>query len=78
MVYGDSRPAPGAAPIAPNLKPENIQVTWIKDLNGAPSAVNVTIVNYSLAAVFSSFTFDHRPFAEFPYIGRYAPAESEP
>lgn len=78
VVYGDSRPAPGAAPIAPNLKPENIQVTWIKDLNGVPSAVDVTIVNYSLAAVFSSFTFDHRPFAEFPYIGRYAPAESEP
>jgi Flp pilus assembly protein TadG len=78
VVYGNSRPAGNAAPIAPNLKPENVLVNWIKDPSGAPSVVDVTIVNYSVGAMLGSFTFDHRPFAEFPYIGRYAPSESEP
>lgn len=78
VVYGNSRPAPDAAPVTPNLKPENVQVNWIKDGSGAPSAVDVTIVNYSVGAMFASFALDHRPFAEFPYIGRYAPSESEP
>lgn len=77
VIYGNSQPASDAAPIAPNLKPENVQVTWIKNANGAPTAVDVSIVNYSLGGIFRAFSFDHRPFAEFPYIGRYAPAESE-
>ncbi len=82
VVYGNSRPAPDAAPTAPNLKPENVQVTWIKDdtrdENGAPSAVDVSIINYSVGAMFGTFALNRRPLAEFPYIGRYAPAESEP
>lgn len=82
VVFGDSRPAPNAVPIAPNLKPENIQVTWVKgDGNGnnsSPVAVDVAIVHYSVGAMFGSFSLDHRPFAEFPYIGRYAPSETEP
>ncbi len=82
VAYGNSRPAPDAAPVTPNLKPENVQVTWVKGeggaASGAPAAVEVTIVHYSVGAVFSSFSLDHRPLAQFPYIGRYAPAESEP
>jgi Flp pilus assembly protein TadG len=78
VVYGNSRPAPGAAPIAPNLKPENVQVSWTAGTNGAPAAVNVSIVKYAVGAMFGSFTFDHRPVAEFPFVGRYSPAESEP
>lgn len=89
VVYGNPRPDPGAIPVTPNLKPENVQVHWVKDgvkdgvnggvkgENGAPSAVDVTIVNYTVGAMFGSFSFDHRPLAEFPYIGRYAPAEPE-
>jgi Flp pilus assembly protein TadG len=88
VVYGNSRPAPGTAPVAPNLKPENVQVSWVADEkvadektvggNGAPSAVNVTILKYPVGAMFGLFTFDHKPVAEFPFVGRYAPSESEP
>lgn len=78
VVYGNSRPAPDASPVAPNLKPENVQVAWVSGDNGSPEAVDVTIVNYSVGAMFGSFTFDHRPLAEFPFVGRYAPSESEP
>ena len=82
VVYGSALPAPGAAPIVAGLTPENVQVNWIKsgekDGAGAPSTVDVFIVHYTVGAMFGSFTFDHRPFAEFPYVGRYAPGESEP
>jgi hypothetical protein len=78
VVYGNSRPEPGAAPVAPNLKPENVQVSWVKGENGAPAAVDLSIVQYAVDAMFGSFTFDRRPEAEFPFVGRYAPSESEP
>jgi len=92
VVYGTSKPESDAVPVAPNLKPENVQVSWVEGEkaegektiektaaeSGAPSAVDVTIVQYSVGAMFGAFTFDHRPLAEFPFVGRYAPAESEP
>lgn len=78
VVYGDSRPAADAVPLTRGLKPENVQVAWVMDETGKPSAVDLTIVNYSVGAIFAQFKIDHRPFAEFPYIGRYAPSESEP
>jgi len=78
VVFGNSRPAPGAAPVTPNLKPENVQVSWVAGKNGAPDAVNVTLVKYSVGAIFGSITLDHRPVAQFPFVGRYAPSESEP
>jgi Flp pilus assembly protein TadG len=83
VVYGNSRPAPGAVPVAPNLKPENVQVSWVAGektagANGAPAAVDVSVVQYSVGAMFGSVTFDHRPLAEFPFVGRYAPSENEP
>lgn len=77
VVFGNPQPAADAAAITPNLKPENVQVNWIKGENGTPSAVDVSIVHYKLNAVFASFDFTQRPLAEFPYLGRYAPSESE-
>jgi hypothetical protein len=77
VVYGNSQPGPGAAPVAPGLAPENVQVGWVMDDKGAPSAVDVSIVNYQVHAMFGSFTFTGRPSAEFPFVGTYAPGESE-
>lgn len=77
VVYGNSHPALNAAPITPGLKPENVQVTWVMDAE-KPSAVDVTIVNYTVGAMFGPVTLNRRPFAEFPYVGRYAPSETEP
>ena len=78
VVYGDSQPLPDAAPVVPGLKPEQVNVRWISSAGGRPSAVDVAIRNYTVNAVFRSFTFDGRPSVEFPYVGRYAPGESEP
>jgi Flp pilus assembly protein TadG len=78
VVYGDSRPAPNAVPLVTNLKPEQVKVEWIPAESGAPSAVNVSITGYNVDAVFGKFTFTGRPGVEFPFVGRYAPTESEP
>ena len=78
VVYGDSQPVADAAPVVPNLKPEQVEVQWVTAGQGAPKAIDVFIHGYTLNAVFRSFTFEGRPSVEFPYVGRYAPSESEP
>jgi Flp pilus assembly protein TadG len=69
VVYGDAEPAVDAAPIVAKLSPEQVEVRWIMDEHGAPSAVNVSIREYSVDAVFKTFTFAGRPAVEFPYVG---------
>ena len=60
----------------------------IKDQNGVdadathvPAYVIVstsTAKPYTIDAVFSTFTFSGKPVVRFPYIGEFAPAETEP
>lgn len=78
VVYGDSRPAPNAPPQVANLKPEQVQVDWVMDDAGKPAAVNVSIMNYTVDAAFGIFRFTGKPAVEYPFVGRFAPAESEP
>jgi Flp pilus assembly protein TadG len=78
VVYGDAQPAPDAQPIAANLTPAQVDVRWITDGKSAPSAVDVSIREYKIDAVFKTFTFSGRPGVEFPCVGRYAPSEREP
>jgi Flp pilus assembly protein TadG len=77
VVYGDSRPGPDAVPLVANLKPEQVKVEWVPGESDAPSAVNVSIANYNVNAMFGEFTFKGRPGVEFPFVGRYAPSERE-
>jgi len=77
VVFGDPQPLPETAPVVPNLRPEQIEVNWVKHGDGAPATVSLAVRNYSVDAVFHAFSFDRRPMVEFPYIGRYAPAERE-
>ncbi|MEQ1885874.1 MAG: TadE family protein [Bryobacteraceae bacterium] len=77
VVYGDSRPVPEALPVVPRLRPEQVIIEWVKRGDGKPSAVDISIKGYTVNAMFKSFTFDGRPSVEFPYVGLYAPAESE-
>jgi TadE-like protein len=70
VVFGDPHPDPVAAPIVPNLKPENVDVKWTLDPSGTPQFVDVSVVNHRVNAIFGSFTFTGRPFSEFPYLGR--------
>lgn len=78
-VYGNPSPAPGAAPVVRDLTPQQVDVSWVEGKPGeAPTVVDVSIVNYKSDAAMGSFTLDHRPMVEFPFVGRFAPQEREP
>jgi len=78
VVFGDAHPAAGAAPVAANLRPEQVQVKWVPDgRSGVPQAVDVTISGYRIDAIFGTTKLDGRPAVEFPFVGRYAPTEHE-
>jgi hypothetical protein len=77
VAYGNSRPGDGSAPVVAGLRPENVEVSWVMDEKGSPSAVDVSIKNYEVHAMFGAVTFTGRPAVEFPFVGRYAPGESE-
>ncbi|MGH9558285.1 MAG: hypothetical protein ACRD30_03530, partial [Bryobacteraceae bacterium] len=74
---GDAQPAPGAAPAIAGLRPEQVDVHWSMDAKGAPEAVDISIHDFTVDAVFKKFTFDGRPAVEFPFVGKYAPSEHE-
>lgn len=77
VVYGDARPS-DLTPVVANLRPDQVEVVWVKDKTGAPTAVHVAIRNYPVNAVFKTVSLDGRPGVEFPFVGRYAPGEREP
>lgn len=78
VVFGDSQPLSDAVPVIPHLRPSDIEVEWIAGENGAPEAVAIRVKEYKVDAVFGDVTLAGRPVVEFPYVGRYAPEESEP
>jgi hypothetical protein len=77
VVYGDTRPT-DLTPVVPNLRPDQVDVQWVKDKTGTPTSVHVAIRNYPVNAVFKTISLEGRPGVEFPYLGRFAPGETEP
>jgi hypothetical protein len=77
VAYGDTRPAPDALPQVANLPPAPVQVEWVMDDSGDPALVNVSIADYSVDAAFGMFRFTGKPAVEYPFVGRFAPSESE-
>ena len=69
-VYGN--PTGDGQPLARGLAPANVTLTVTFDRN-VPQRVAVTISNYNLDAVFRTLTFNGKPSATFPYLGRWAP-----
>ncbi len=78
VVYGDPQPAPGSTPVLPKLTPAQVEVRWELAGDGVPLNVNVSIKGYTLDAIYRSYTFNERPSVRFPYVGKFARAESEP
>lgn len=78
VVYGDSRPPAEAEPVVPGLSAENVRVEWVRSQVGAPDRVAVSVQGYRLNALFSDYEFTGRPSVEYPFVGNYAPSETEP
>ena len=70
VVYGD--PAGNGTSIVPGLTSSNVALD-VTFANGIPAQITVSIRNYSLDAVFTTFVLN-KPSCTFPYTGRYAPA----
>ncbi len=47
------------------------------DATHTPAYVEVSTVNYSVDAVFTTFNFNGKPTVRFPYLGNYSPAATE-
>src|SRR5260221_5163996 len=52
VVFGDPRPEPNARALTDGLKPENVRVEWLMGESGAPEAVDVSVVDYPVTAIF--------------------------
>jgi len=64
-VYGS--PTGGTAALAPGLTTANINVTWTTDSTGLP----LTMTNYTVNAVFQTFTWTGKPSLTVRFAGRY-------
>jgi Flp pilus assembly protein TadG len=71
VVYGTTAPASGALPVAPGLKNGNVIVTPLLDSQGVPSRITVQIDDFSINALFTTFTLSGKPKCSFDYTGRY-------
>ncbi len=78
VVYGDAQPAEGAQPAVANLTPNQVDVQWIMNESGAPAYVRISIREFTVNAVFKSFTLNGKPSVEFPSVGRLALSEHKP
>jgi Flp pilus assembly protein TadG len=68
-AYGS--PAGGAGGLAPGLQPAHISVTWVKDGKGVPVTITVAVTNYSVNAVFQTFTWSGKPAVTVRFAGTY-------
>ena len=70
-IFGTITPLSNAQPIAPGLATSNIIVAVQFDAANSPRGVTVKINNYSLDAIFRTFTFNGKPALTMPYLGSY-------
>lgn len=77
-VYGSPSPASSAAPVVKGLKPADIEVLFTLTAAQIPTTVTVRVKSYTVDGVFGKYTFTGYPTFTMPYLGRYAPEESEP
>lgn len=77
-VYGSPAPAASPVPVVKGLKPSDIEVLFTLTATQIPTFVTVRVKSFAVDGVFGSFTFTGYPTCTVPYLGRYAPEESEP
>jgi Flp pilus assembly protein TadG len=76
-VYGTPSPGEGAAPVVKGLTTDKIDVNFALTAEGLPTDLTVNVKNFTVKAIFQSYTFTGKPRLRVPYLGRYAAEESE-
>jgi hypothetical protein len=74
VAYGDPT-GTSTTPVVTGLKPSNVNLT-VTFTNGVPSAMQVSISDYTINSIFSSITLNNKPVATYPYLGRYDPTNT--
>ncbi len=69
VLYGT--PTAGSTPVVRGLTTSNVNVSWETDAAGIPQVITVNIVNYTLSAVWASFTLSNKPRSVFIYQGQF-------
>jgi hypothetical protein len=59
------------------LSKTNVTVNFNGDVKAVPTTVTVSIAGFAVNALFTTFTFNQKPMASIPYVGRYSPVECE-
>lgn len=77
VVYGSPAPAAGASPVVRGLSKSNVNVSFNPDTNGVPTNVTVSAAAFTVDGIFTTFTFNGKPMASVPYVGRYSPVECQ-
>lgn len=75
-VYGS--PTASGPALIPGLTPAHFDVDYTLSSGGVPVSVRVRVNEFKVDAIFRQFTFKGKPAVSYPYLGRYAPNESEP
>jgi|SRR5579884_572119 len=75
VVYADPNPAQGATPIVKGLTTSNVNLTVLCS-GQQPMQMTVSIVNFSIDAVFGTVTLNNKPSESFPYLGIPTPPSS--
>jgi Flp pilus assembly protein TadG len=70
VLYGN--PAGGNSPFLSGLTSTNVSLT-VTFTNGTPSSVQVSINEYTINALFASFTLTGKPRVSYPYQGVWSP-----
>jgi Flp pilus assembly protein TadG len=77
VVYGTPSPGANDAPVVNGLDASKVTVAYTKT-SGFPTSVQVSISSFAVNTIFATYTFAGKPVVTFPFVGRYAAAESEP
>ena len=72
VVYGKTNPSGGDKAQVPGLTTSQVTVTDSnKDSTGIPIDITVQISNYTVNAVWKSYTFTNKPKSTFQYLGQF-------
>jgi Flp pilus assembly protein TadG len=77
VVFGNPSPAAGATPVVRGLATSKVNVSFNPDTSGVPTIVTVSATGFNVDGLFTTFTFNGKPFASVPYVGRYSPVECQ-
>lgn len=77
VAYGTVTPSQNTPSLVRGMDPSKVNVVYTLSSTGVPTSVRVSINAFTLDAVFSTFTFTGKPSVTYPFMGRFAPEESE-